>query len=175
MIKVHRAWLAPLALALACGTPPRAASTTPPAPPPQIEMSLSVISANEPEAAPTQSPLSDVAERRPVLIFYLASWCAMCISELPALDHLSRDVHVVLITLDAQPGPALLRFMARQRGGMTLALADEATRAGSTPFGPLTTLPLAVLLDRQRREIERFWGTAPIFYILRRVKASGTQ
>jgi cytochrome c biogenesis protein CcmG/thiol:disulfide interchange protein DsbE len=102
-------------------------------------------------------PLSDFAGK-PVLVNVMASWCAPCRAELPALDLLSKDVAVIAIAYkDKREDTA--DFLA-QYGNPFAAVWMDYDGTNGIKWG-IYGVPETFLLDGQGRVILRHAG--PIF------------
>ena len=92
------------------------------------------------------------------LVTFWASWCPACRAELPLLDSLSRavdhpDLVVIGINEDRNEAPA--RFLAEHMGlEMTQLLGRGHQQARYGYWG----LPYTVLLDREGRMVETWYG-----------------
>lgn len=100
---------------------------------------------------------------RVVLINLWATWCAPCITEMPALDRLQArlggpDFEIVAIALDRQ-GEPLVRPFFDKLGLARLALYLDPGNAVSRTL-EARALPISVLVDRDGREIGRVIGPA---------------
>lgn len=87
---------------------------------------------------------------RIVLVVFWATWCPLCRSELPELQHFlaaqrERDLEVLAISLDETP--ADVREYAR-RTGFRFRFAMH-TPALEAVFGPVEAIPLVLLFDRR--------------------------
>lgn len=100
---------------------------------------------------------------RVVLINLWATWCAPCITEMPALDRLQAklggaDFEIVAIALDRQ-GEPLVRPFFDKLALTRLALYLDPSNAVSRDL-EARALPISVLVDRDGREIGRVVGPA---------------
>ncbi|HEU4378926.1 MAG TPA: TlpA disulfide reductase family protein [Hyphomicrobiaceae bacterium] len=98
-----------------------------------------------------------------VLVNLWATWCAPCRKEMPALDHLQKELgsskfEVVAISIDRTGLPGARKFLD-ETGVKDLALyADPTTKLSSVLRA--VGLPVTVLIDAQGREIGRLVGPA---------------
>jgi len=98
-----------------------------------------------------------------VLVNLWATWCAPCRKEMPALDHLQKELgsskfEVVAISIDRTGLPGARKFLD-ETGVRDLALyADPTTKLSSVLRA--VGLPVTVLIDAQGREIGRLVGPA---------------
>ncbi len=141
----------------------------PPSPEP-VQLELETLDGNGVELATLRG--------RPVLVNYFATWCVPCINELPRLNDLvpeegetPGDLQIVGVSLDRGGRSDLEAFVKATQLRFAIALADEATLRGETPFGALPAVPASYLLDAEGRTVERFRGVVPIGYLKRRVAA----
>ena len=100
---------------------------------------------------------------RVVLINLWATWCAPCITEMPALDRLQArrggpEFEIVAIALDRQ-GERLVRPFFDNLALRKLALYLDPSNAASRVFDA-KGLPISIFLDRDGREIGRVLGAA---------------
>ncbi len=100
---------------------------------------------------------------RVVLINLWATWCAPCITEMPALDRLQArlggpDFDIVAIALDRQ-GERLVRPFFEKLGLARLTLYLDPSNAVARTLDA-RALPISVLVDRDGREIGRVIGPA---------------
>lgn len=102
-------------------------------------------------------PLSDFAGR-PVLVNIMASWCAPCRAELPALDLLSKDVPVIAIAYKDKAEDTA-KFL-QQYGNPFSAIWMDYDGTNAIKWG-VYGVPETFLLDAQGRVILRHAG--PIF------------
>ena len=102
-------------------------------------------------------PLADF-QGQPVLVNVMASWCAPCRAELPALDLLSKDVPVIAIAYkDKKEDTA--QFLA-QYGNPFSAVWMDYDGAAGIKWG-IYGVPETFLLDQQGRVVLRHAG--PVF------------
>lgn len=100
---------------------------------------------------------------RVVLINLWATWCAPCITEMPALDRLQArrggpEFEIVAIALDRQ-GERLVRPFFDNLALRKLALYLDPSNAALRVFDA-KGLPTSIFLDRDGREIGRVLGAA---------------
>ena len=100
---------------------------------------------------------------RIVLINLWATWCAPCVTEMPALDRLQAklggpDFEIIAIALDRQ-GERLVRPFFEKLGLARLALYLDPGNSASRKLNA-RGLPISVLVDRSGREIGRVLGPA---------------
>ena len=106
--------------------------------------------------------ISDYAGK-PVLVNLWATWCAPCITEMPALDKLSarlgEEAMVLPISQDLQGWEAVTPFW--EKGGysaMTPYL--DADGAWLTAYPEAAALPTTILFDADGKEVWRVMGPA---------------
>jgi len=98
-----------------------------------------------------------------VLLNIWATWCPPCVREMPALDKLQADkggddFAVLSISTDRSGLPKPDAFYKRV-GIKNLALFNEASGALSEALDA-DRLPLTIIVDRQGREVARYFGSA---------------
>lgn len=143
-----RALLVALVLAAAgCGggtsRPPTETPVSPDAPP--IELTLPALDGGELRTASYRGKV--------VVLHVFTTWSLAAQAEVEALSAADEadDVVVVGIALDAE-GHMLVAPWRNGAGVRYLvALADEPTRAGQSPLGPVPAVPITIVLDRKGR------------------------
>ncbi len=96
-----------------------------------------------------------------VLLNFWATWCPPCVAEIPdfiALQqrHASDGLAIVGASVDSEPDT--VRDFAQRRGmNYTVAMADPALLE---KFGPISVIPVTLLIDRDGRIVRRFEGRA---------------
>jgi hypothetical protein len=71
----------------------------------------------------------------------------------------AQRVNYVVVALDSRENRELVELYAKSLSiPFPVAVADNQTRAGSGPFGDVTSVPVTVLLDRAGRAIWRIGG-----------------
>lgn len=125
----------------------------PPAPAPLPAIAIT-------EASGATVGLADLAGR-PALLNLWASWCAPCVTELPALDRLAAaQSRVAVMALCLDRGGAATAKAALERVGVhTLPLRLDSDRRAAVAWS-VATLPTTLLLDAQGREVGRYVGAA---------------
>jgi thiol-disulfide isomerase/thioredoxin len=113
----------------------------------------------DPEGRPTTLAATNGRVR---LVNFWATWCAPCLSEMPALDALQRDLggpdfQVITIATGRNSPEAIAAF--RDKAGITLPTALDPKGGLAAAMG-VPGLPVTVLLDRDGREIARMLGGA---------------
>lgn len=92
-----------------------------------------------------------------VVLHLFTTWAAAADldnDQLAAADA-ADDVVVVAVALDAE-GYTMVTPWRRATGvGFLVALADDATRAGAGPLGPVREVPTTLVLDRSGRIVAR--------------------
>ena len=112
------------------------------------------------DAAGAARSLGDYAGRGVVLNFW-ATWCVPCVSEMPALDALSRalvDKRIVVlpVSLDHAGAEAVRPFYA-SHGIASLPVLLDA-HAASMAALRLDGIPTTLVIDRHGREVARVQG-----------------
>ncbi len=98
-----------------------------------------------------------------VLLNLWATWCAPCITEMPALDRLQgvlggKDFEVLALSLDRVGAEKAKAFLDRI-GIRNLSFYIDATMKAGRALGA-QGLPVSILIDRQGRELGRLTGPA---------------
>ena len=98
-----------------------------------------------------------------VLLNVWATWCAPCIKEIPALDHLAEalngaDFAVVAVSLDRKGIDAVRKVFAERDVKKLPIYIDSSTEALRTVRA--IGLPTSLLIDREGREFGRVVGPA---------------
>ena len=107
---------------------------------------------------------------------YFATWCDPCLVEVPAFNALVegsdavKGLAVVGVALDLDGRQIVEPFVKYMNIKYTVALADESTLNGRTPFGPVQAIPVSFLVDAAGRHVESFVGLTPIDYVRRRAR-----
>lgn len=93
-----------------------------------------------------------------VLVTFFATWCFPCMAEIPTLEALQRDYgprgfRVVAVGMDLEGRRVLEPFAEHYALNYPVLLADERIIEGQSVFGPIRSLPTAVVLDREGRAV----------------------
>lgn len=102
-------------------------------------------------------------EGQAVLVVFIATWCFPCLTEFVALERLereyaSRGLAIVLVGMDLEGEQVLAPFAETMALRWPLLIADDALRAGQSPFGLVRELPARVLFDRQGQVLTSYTG-----------------
>ena len=132
---------------------PQFSPTTPPRPAPEI-----AVRSRSGETV----RLADL-KGRPVLINFWATWCAPCVSEMPALDALAAErdgtpLVIMAISEDRKGESVVAPFIQRLGLGKLPIYLDPETKA--LHAFESDALPTTVLIDRRGREVGRLLGAA---------------
>jgi len=97
---------------------------------------------------------------RPLVLEFWATWSAPSRATVPVLSALQarygkRGLLILGICLDDSPAPRVLEFARRQRLLFPVAMASESLL---DDYGPIRSLPTAVLIDRKGRIVRRIVG-----------------
>lgn len=148
-----RRWLAALAVAgtLACRSAPEPAGRS------AHLAALSLV----PVGSSPGGPL-DLAGRV-VFVSFFATWCFPCLAEIPLLQKLQEEfgpkgLTVVGVGMDLEGALVLGPFVEHYALGYPVIVADERLRSEASPFGSVSVLPTAFLLDREGRLRSRWQG-----------------
>ena len=98
---------------------------------------------------------------RPVLLSIWATWCLSCREELPALARLNREwkepsLRVVALSVD-RDGAEVVEPLLRNLGIVDLPVFLDPAGRAVKEFS-VSGLPTSILLDRNGREIGRWFG-----------------
>jgi len=98
-----------------------------------------------------------------VLLNLWATWCAPCVTEMPALDRLqgalgAADFEVLALSLDRAGAEKAKAFLAQLGIGKLGFYIDPSMKAARALGAQ--GLPVSILIDRQGREIGRLTGPA---------------
>ncbi len=107
---------------------------------------------------------------RAVLVLYFATWCPPCMNQVNALVALSKSDKPIR-------GLAILGVVTdkRSKRGLRKVLhwvpfpIAKGKVGKKGPFGPVSAVPTAFLVDAEGRVVERFAGLTPINYVRQRV------
>jgi thiol-disulfide isomerase/thioredoxin len=106
--------------------------------------------------------LADFAGRA-LLVNLWATWCAPCVTEMPALDRLSAQVKddniaVLPLSADREGAPVIKAFFAANGISHLPVMVDRMGKVARALAVP--GLPTTVLYDREGREVGRVIGIA---------------
>jgi cytochrome c biogenesis protein CcmG, thiol:disulfide interchange protein DsbE len=90
-----------------------------------------------------------------VFLNFWATWCKPCEEEMPGIERLhrkfkDRGLAVVAISMDADGGPVVRRFVAKHQ--LTFPVGLDPRMSVSGPYG-VWALPATVILDREGRQV----------------------
>ncbi len=128
-----------------CGTPAGRTATTS-AGPPAPDFSVATIDGEQFTLAQQRG--------RPVLLFFMAAWCATCIPVAQDVDRLTkgqdapRDLVVLVVGADATETPADLATFRERVGGPARHWAIDSKRQITKAYG-VTALDTTVIIDRR--------------------------
>jgi thiol-disulfide isomerase/thioredoxin len=108
-----------------------------------------------------QIPLTDT-KGKVVVINFWATWCAPCITELPALARLKEarpDIEVIAVSLDLQKTPADLRAFLDKSGAASLDVYFDQGTELNVQF-PNRGLPTTYVLSPENKIIYKLEGDA---------------
>jgi thiol-disulfide isomerase/thioredoxin len=100
----------------------------------------------------------DYLEGRPFVLNFWATWCGPCVSEMPSLQQLERELagEVLVLYVSKEEAQTQARFL-EARGWDALALVSEGGEFGSlTPKG----IPQTLIVDAEGRVVVRHVGAA---------------
>jgi hypothetical protein len=97
---------------------------------------------------------------RLVVVHVFATWSLSAQADVEQLDAVYAGNQVAVVGLAVDPMPATV-VPPWQRGSgahYPIALADEPTRTGASPFGPIDKVPTTFVLDRAGAIVRRHVG-----------------
>lgn len=104
------------------------------------------------------------AKGRVTVVTFIATWCFPCLVDLPLLAQLQADhlgqLDVVLVGMDLEGRKVLEPFAAMNALTLPLVVADDAVRAGETPFGKIAELPTRFVFRRDGSLAFAYQGVA---------------
>ena len=99
-----------------------------------------------------------------VIVSFFATWCFPCVAEVALFKHLQeqhpRDLAIVSIGMDLEGGIVLKPYRDAMQIAYPVLIADDDTRKGDSPFGPIHELPSTFVLDREGHVQSAFSGVA---------------
>jgi thiol-disulfide isomerase/thioredoxin len=106
---------------------------------------------------------SEVSRGKPAVLAFVTTGSLPAQAEVDFLVTMSKNdgdrVFYAAVSLDPRENRELVEIYRKSLGiKFPMAMADEATRAGTGPFGDVTTVPVTILLDRQGRVVWRVDG-----------------
>ena len=106
-------------------------------------------------------------EGQATLITFFATWCFPCLGQLGLVAELQETygpegLRAVAVGMDLEGKRVLAPFAQTYATTFPVVVADDALRAGQTPFGRVQTLPSTVILDRQGRVVVAWPGLANV-------------
>ncbi|MGC6417078.1 MAG: TlpA family protein disulfide reductase [Bradymonadia bacterium] len=114
-----------------------------------------------------------------VIVSYFTSSCAPCAELLPELNRLQfgrnaiPNLVVVAVSLDEEAQARLPVFIESWGLDVFMAVADENTMNGQTPFGQLVAVPTTYLIDPKGVYSSRFVGSIPTAHLRRKLSTLG--
>jgi len=103
---------------------------------------------------------------RVVLLDVFATWCLPCIAAVPRLKalrarHGGLGLEVIGLSVDLEGSKVVEPFCEELGVDYPVMLADQQVIDGGSVLGPIRTLPLVFLVDRQGRVAEVLVGEVP--------------
>ena len=137
-----------LCLAAGCGgkgTPPGGPGTPSTPGAPAIELTLPAVDGGEVSLASHRGKI--------VVLHVFTTWSLAAQAEVEALGaaDAADDVVVIGIALDAEGRLLVAPWRNGADVRYLVTVADEPTRAGQSPLGPLPAVPITIVLDRAGR------------------------
>lgn len=88
-----------------------------------------------------------------VVLHVFTTWSLAAQADVAALSEAdaAEDVVVIGLALDIEGRMLVAPWRSGADVHYLIALADDATRAGTTPLGPLRAVPITIVLDSQGR------------------------
>jgi len=112
-----------------------------------------------------------LAEGKPVLIHFWATWCAPCVSAMPELQklhekHAAKGFSVVGISIDEEKGKAR-KFAAKKKLAYPVFL--DATKTPAWAVFHVRAIPAMFLVDAEGRIVRQWLGKADLQEVEREV------
>ena len=106
---------------------------------------------------------SEVSRGKPAVLSFVTTGSLPAQAQVDFLVTMSGNdgdhVFYAVVSLDPRENRELVEIYRKSLGiKFPVAMADEATRAGTGPFGDVTTVPVTILLDRLGRVVWRVEG-----------------
>jgi hypothetical protein len=106
---------------------------------------------------------SEVSRGKPAVLTFVTTGSLPAQAQVDFLVTMSGNdgdhVFYAVVSLDPRENRELVEIYRKSLGiKFPVAMADEATRAGTGPFGDVTTVPVTILLDRLGRVVWRVDG-----------------
>jgi thiol-disulfide isomerase/thioredoxin len=97
-----------------------------------------------------------------VLLNFWATWCGPCRMEIPEFEQLQRKyagkIQVVGLSVDELPPAAVHQAAVKLKINYPVAIASNALQ---TRFGPISTIPVTWVIDREGRVVQINHGANP--------------
>jgi len=106
---------------------------------------------------------SEVSRGKPAVLAFVTTGSLPAQAQADFMVTMSANdgdrVFYAVVSLDPRENRELVEIYRKSLGiKFPVAMADEATRAGTGPFGDVTTVPVTILLDRLGRVVWRVEG-----------------
>jgi len=110
-----------------------------------------------------RSVSAEATRGKPTVVAFVTTGSLPAQAQVGFLVAMARNdaprVNYVVVALDSRENRELVELYAKSLSiPFPVALADNQTRAGSGPFGDVTSVPVTVLLDRAGRPTWRIGG-----------------
>jgi thiol-disulfide isomerase/thioredoxin len=92
------------------------------------------------------TPPRSLASGTPHLLFFWATWCAICKSALPEVDAFERERHTPVVAITDEDRARLDPFFADHRGPFPALVATDENRQAFVAYG-VSGMPTFVLVD----------------------------
>jgi thiol-disulfide isomerase/thioredoxin len=92
------------------------------------------------------TPPTSLAGGTPHLLFFWATWCAVCKSALPEIAAFEQDRHVPVVAITDEDASRLDPFFAQHTGPFPALVATDANRQAFVTYG-VSGMPTFVLVD----------------------------
>jgi thiol-disulfide isomerase/thioredoxin len=92
------------------------------------------------------TPPRSLASGQPHLLFFWATWCAICKSALPEVEAFERDRHTPVVAITDEDRARLDPFFAGHTGPFPALVATDENRQAFLSYG-VSGMPTFVLVD----------------------------
>ncbi len=95
-----------------------------------------------------------------ILLNFFASWCPPCRAEMPAFNEIAKsEKNVKIIGIAVSDSPERIEKFVKDNG-LTFTVAMD-NGAASASYGPITGIPVTVIIDKNFNIAKRYIGARP--------------